>query len=112
MLMQLQILSIPVAASVIIWTIASVDGGTLTKRLGKLYVATPQWLIFGAVMLNLLVASGEIALITVAIASDGEVRWGDHVALVSMMMSSLAFCLLFGQGQRMSGRERAMSGRW
>lgn len=112
MLMQTQILAIPLGAIITVWTIVSVGGGTFGYRLKKLYAATPQWLVFSAAMLNLLVAFGEIALITVSIVSDEKILWTDHVALVSMMMSSLAFCLLYGHGQLMSGQTHALSGRW
>ena len=112
MLMQLQSLSVLVGIVVSLWTIASVGRGTLIERLKKLYAAMPQWLVFGAVVLNLLVASGETALITVAISTDQKVSWIDHVALVSMLVSSLAFCFLYGQSQRLSGRHHAFSGRW
>ncbi len=111
-LVQIQSLSVPAGIAVIIWTLASVGRGTLGERIKTLYAAMPQWLIFSAVVLNLLVASGELALITVAISTDQEVSWIDHVALVSMLASSLAFCFLYGHSQRLSGRHHAFSGRW
>lgn len=112
MLMQVQALSIPLGVIVIAWTIAAVGDGTTAERLRKLYSAIPQWLVFSAGMLNLLVASGEISLITVFFVSDQEILWTDHIALVSMLVSSLAFCLLYGHSQRLSGRKTALSGRW
>lgn len=84
----------------------------VSRRLNRLYSAIPQWLIFSAVILNLLVVSGEIALVTVAMATDEKVSWTSHVPLASMMTSSLAFCVLFGKVRLISGRAKALSGRW
>ena len=112
MLAQVQAFSIPLGLAVVAWSIVTVAGESFVDRIRKLYIAIPQWVIFSAFMLNLLVASGEIALIADSIATGEYNNWTDHLSLMSMMVSSLAFCLLYGLSKRESGQEQAFSGRW
>ncbi|MDJ0751806.1 MAG: hypothetical protein QNJ11_20145 [Woeseiaceae bacterium] len=111
-LMYLQAASVPLALSITAFLLIPVERQSVTQRLKVLYCATPQWLIFSAILLNSLVASGEVALIVVAIVTDVRIPWTSHVPLMSMLVSSLAYCLLSGQQRLMTGHRQALSGRW
>lgn len=111
-LMHLQTASVPLGFATVAFLIFMADGDSPAGRIRKIYAATPQWLIFGAIVLNLVVISGELALIIVSRAIDGEIAWTSHVPLISMMSSSFAFCALVGKNRLLSGHTQSLSGRW
>ena len=111
-LMHLQMVSVPLGLTATVHLLIPRRGEPVSRRLRSLYAAIPHWLVFSAILLNLLVLSGELALVTVALATDKEVPWSSHIPLASMMTSSLAFCLLFGKALLDSGQTKALSGRW
>lgn len=111
-LMHLQAAFVPLGLATVAFLILAVRGDSPAGRVKKIYAATPQWLIFGTIVLNLVVISGELALIVVSRAIDGEIAWTSHVPLISMMTSSFAFCALTGQNRLLSGHTQSLSGRW
>ncbi|MDJ0748189.1 MAG: hypothetical protein QNJ11_01835 [Woeseiaceae bacterium] len=111
-LTNLQAASIPLGLATVALLIFAAGRNAAAGRIKKIYAATPQWLIFGAIVLNLVVISGETALIVVSRAIDGEIAWTSHVPLISMMTSSVALCVLVGQNRLLSGHTQSLSGRW
>lgn len=112
-LMYLQIASVPIALAAVL--LGRFVPGTRTGKcttFRKFYAAVPQWMVFCFLMLNLLVASGEVALLVVARATSEDIEWTAHAPLVSMFAGSLAICVLYGRAQQLAGRPVAFSGRW
>ena len=112
-LMYLQIASVPVALAAILLGRFVPDPKT-SDGVGfkTLYAAVPQWMVFCLLMLNLLVAAGEIAFYVVARMTDETIAWTAHAPLVSMFACSLAVCVLYARAQLIAGRPQAFSGRW
>ena len=112
-LVYLQIASVPIALIALLAgrfvPDASTRNGTTFKQL---YAAVPQWLIFCFLMLNLLVAAGEVALLVVARMTQEAIQWTAHAPLVSMFLCSLAVCVVYARAQLLAGRPVAFSGRW
>lgn len=112
-LMYLQIASVPVALVAILLVRFVADARTSGSiEFGELYKAIPQWMIFGLLILNSLVASGEAALLVVVRTMKEDVPWTAHAPLVSMFTCSIAVCMLYGRAQILAGRATALSGRW
>ena len=107
-----------VAATVV--ALAAVFGGlTYAVRtfgrhdgLSRIWQHTPQWLVFVGLMLGSLAISGEVAYIIVARATDNVADWSKHVPLVSLLTSSVAFCVAAALRSILEGREPPASGRW
>lgn len=112
-LLQFQIVSVPIAL-VVICLCRFVPGGSSGKgpSFKELYTAVPQWLIFSFVLLNLLVASGEVALLVAARTTHEGTEWIAHAPLISMFTCSLAVCAAYARLQILAGRPVAFSGRW
>ncbi len=112
-LMHLQIASVPIALAAISFARIVPDERTSSGiAFAKLHKAVPQWMIFGLLILNCLVASGEAALLVVVATMKEDVVWTAHAPLVSMFTCSFAVCALYGRAQILAGRAAAFSGRW
>ena len=112
-LMYLQIASVPIALIALLMgrfvpDTRNRDGITIKQ----LYAAVPQWLIFCFLMLNLLVAAGEVALLVVAGTTQAAIPWTAHAPLAGMFACSLAVCVVYARAQILAGRPVAFSGRW
>lgn len=112
-LVYLQIASIPIALIAVLMSRFAPGPGVGNKpTFKKLYMAIPQWMIFCFIVLNLLVAFGEVALMVVARTMPEDLPWTNHAPLVSMFVCSLAVCVVHGRAQLIAGRPVAFSGRW
>ena len=112
-LMFLQIASVPIAlAAILAGRLLSDSGSDREITFKTLYTAVPQWLLFGFLMLNLLVGTGEVALLAVAGTMSEKIVWTAHAPLASMFTCSLAICVLYARIGILEGRPVAFSGRW
>ena len=110
-LMLMQAWAIPVEIFVVGFVTALfVTASGWRAGLKRLWVAMPQWLVFGFLLLNSLFVAGELAVIMVARASGEAMSLSEQVPLVSLLMSSLAVLTLAAWAY--DGREQQLSGRW
>jgi membrane protein implicated in regulation of membrane protease activity len=77
-----------------------------------IWTATPQWLVFGFLVLNALFIFGEVSFLIVASAMNTPIEWTMHVPLVSLLLCSSAFVLLHARRHSYPGSSPAMHGRW
>jgi len=87
-------------------------GGGLIEGLRTLWSHVPGWLIFVLILLNSLGFIGELAFVLIAGAFDGTGSRVDHLSLVCLLASSLAFAALFALGHWLDGREPYSRERW
>jgi hypothetical protein len=112
-LMLIQIASIPIAFVAILGSVFLCSSGDKNVNVIKrLYAAVPQWMVFGFLLLNSLVVAGEVALLIVTSMTEQTVKWTSHAPLISMLMCSLAVCVLYASTGLLSGRPPVLSGRW
>lgn len=110
-LMLLQAWAIPLEILVIGFVTALfVTASGLRGGLKRLWVAMPQWLVFGFVLLNSLFLLGELAVFIAARATGGAISLSEQVPLISLFLSSLAVLALSAWAH--DGQERAFAGRW
>ncbi len=110
-LMLLQAWAIPVEVLVVGFVTALfVSASGWRGGLKRLWVAMPQWLVFGFLLLNSLFVAGELAVIMVARATGEAISLSEQVPLVSLLLSSLAVLALAAWAY--DGREQQLSGRW
>ena len=110
-LMLLQAWAIPVEILVIGFVTALfVTASGLRGGLKRLWVAMPQWLVFGFLLLNSLFLTGELAVFIAARATGEAISLSEQVPLVSLFLSSLAVLTL--SAWALDGRERVFAGRW
>lgn len=112
-LMLIQIASVPTAFLAMLGSVFLCSSGDQnTKIIRRLYAAVPQWMVFGFLLLISLVVAGEVALLIVSRMTEQIVPWTSHAPLMSMLMCSLAVCVLYACTGLLSGRPPALSGRW
>ena len=112
-LMLIQIASIPIAFVAILGSaFLYPTGGENANTIKRLYAAVPQWMVFGFLLLNSMVVAGEMALLIVSRTTEQTVEWTSHAPLMSMLMCSLAVCVLYARAGILSGKPPALSGRW
>ena len=112
-LIWMQAAMTPVAIAVIAANLFSfIAGDGFAKGLQRLWSAIPQWLVFVFFFLNLLFAAGEIAFLIATRAAGQAIHWSNHIPLVCMLSSSLAFLTLYARAHTYPGSKPAMSGRW
>jgi hypothetical protein len=112
-LMLIQIASVPIAfAAILVSVFLYSPGDDNANSIKRLYAAVPQWMVFGFLLLNSLVVAGEVALLIVSRATEQIVEWTSHAPLMSMLMCSLAVCVLYARTGLLSGRPPPLSGRW
>jgi hypothetical protein len=112
-LMLIQLASIPIAVVAILGSVFLCSSGDQNaNNIKRLYAAVPQWMVFGFLLLNSLVLAGEVALLIVSRATEQIVERTSHAPLMSMLMCSLAVCVLYARTGLLSGRPLPLSGRW
>lgn len=110
-LMLMQAWAIPVEILVVGFVTALfVTASGWRGGLKRLWVAMPQWLVFGFLLLNSLFVAGELAVIMVARAEDHAMSLSEQVPLISLLLSSLAVLTLAAWAY--DGREQVLAGRW
>ena len=110
-LMLMQAWAIPLEVLVVGFVTALfVSASGWRAGLKRLWVAMPQWLVFGFLLLNSLFIAGELAVIMVARATGEAISLSEQVPLISLLMSSLAVLALAAWAY--DGREQLLSGRW
>ena len=86
--------------------------GSLLAGLGTAWHHMPGCLIFCALMLNLLALCGELSYLLLSGATELMTEWINHVALVSLGASSIAFMFLFAVSHAHAGGEPFSKARW
>jgi len=110
-LLVLQALSIPAALGIVGFVVALfVAAWGRRDGLKRLWAAIPQWLVFGFILLNSLTVSGELAMLIFARAMGTAVPASEHVPFASLLVTTLAFLVLYARMQL--GKGPGLSGRW
>ncbi len=110
-LMLLQAWAIPLEILVIGFVAALfVTASGFRGGLKRLWVAMPQWLVFGFLLLNTLFVAGELAVIIASRATGEAISFSEQVPLISLLLSSLAVLTLAAWAY--DGREQLLTGRW
>lgn len=87
------------------------DGRLLSGRRGA-WQHMPGWLVFIAVVLNVLALVGELSYALLMGAEELLTEWINHVALVCLASSSTAFLFLFAVGHAHGGGQPFAKERW
>ena len=61
----------------------------------ELWRRLPHWLLFAAVVVNSLVAMGELSYLLIHTLTDNSVPWRDHVPLAAALSGSLTVCAAY-----------------
>ena len=108
-----QVFGIGLSAAVLLYSLVFFSrNGTLSAGLGKAWRHIPGWLVFSAIVLNLLVLVGELSYLLLRNATDLMTEWINHVALVCLGTSSIAFAFMFAVSHAYSGGEPFSKARW
>ena len=110
-LMLLQAWAIPIEILVVGFVTALfVAASGWRAGLKRLWVAMPQWGVFGFLLLNSLFVAGELAVIMVSQATGEAMSLSEQVPLFSLLFSTLAVLTLAAWAY--DGREQVLAGRW
>ena len=112
-LVALQRSGIVVGALTIVFCLArSIRDSGRRNGLRLLWRHLPGWLVFaGGLMLSLAVM-GEVAWVVIRYSADGLVGSFNHVSLICLGSSTLAFMLLFATVHRLRGHAEFSKARW
>ena len=110
-LTTVQLVSIPVAAGIVIFVVALfVSASGRREGLRRLWSAIPQWLVFAYVLVNSLTFIGELATLIMYRAMGQEIPAANHVPLLSLFATTTAFVVLFARMR--AGKGDGLKGRW
>ena len=85
---------------------------SLSTGVGAAWQHMPGWLIFCVFMLNLLALCGELTYLLLSDATELMTEWINHVALICLGASSIAFLFLYAVSHAHSGGKPFSKGRW
>ena len=112
-LFVIQAAAIPIALVVIVReTAAFVGPNGWRKGLGMLWQRIPAWLVLALVLVNSLVLIGELSVLLLQYLLDTPVSWIEQVPLVALLVSSIAFAILYAKASRLYGQGTTNVGRW
>jgi hypothetical protein len=80
--------------------------------LALLWRKIPAWLVLALVLLNSLVFVGELSVLLIDYLMDEPLPWTDHVPLLSLLCSSLAFTVLYAKVAQLYWNGVTRLGRW
>ena len=112
-LLIIQLATIPITLLISLYVLsryAAKNG--LRDGLRSLWSDLPQWLVFIFLMLNSLALFGEVALFIALSALARDISWQEHVPLVCLLSTSLAFCLVYARRRSGEAEKPSLSGRW
>lgn len=84
----------------------------LAEGLRRLWANLPGWLIFGIFVINLLVFVGELSYFIIFMGGTMLDEWSNHVALLCLTFSSLAYGMVYAARNASDGRPRFDKSRW
>ncbi len=112
-LFLIQILAVPVATLILGYEIAAfVLPNGWKGGLAMLWAKIPAWLILALVLLNSLVLVGELSVVLLNHLMEESVPWTEHVPLIALLSSSLAFAVIYAKTEQLYGTGTANVGRW
>ena len=82
------------------------------QALRQLWLHIPGWQLFAFLLLNLLAISGEVSFWFVASESDWLEDEINHMSLIALSLSSLAFLTLSAAGHVLAGKPPYSKARW
>lgn len=108
-----QVFGIGLSVAVLMYSLAFFSrSGSLPAGLGAAWQHMPGWLVFAVVMLNLLALCGELSYLLLAGATELMTEWVNHVALICLGASSIAFMFLFAVSHAQAGGKPFSKQRW
>lgn len=108
-----QVFGIGLSIAVLVYSLVFFSRtGTLQAGFVAAWQHIPGWLIFGVVLLNLLALCGELSYLLLAGATELMTEWINHVALVCLGASSIAFMFLFAVSHAHAGGKPFPKQRW
>ena len=112
-LLILQLATIPITVLISLYVLSRYAGKSgFRDGLKFLWRDLPQWLVFIFLMLNSLALFGEVALFIALSALARDISWQEHVPLVCLFSTSLAFCLVYARRRSGETEKPSLSGRW
>lgn len=76
------------------------------------WAALPQWMILAFIVLFLMAGVGELSFLLLFNLTGSADPWREHVPLISMTISSIAFMALYCESRAAQGKVANVSGRW
>lgn len=108
-----QVFGIGLSVAVLLYSLVFFSkNGSLSGGLGAAWRHMPGWLIFPAIILILLVLVGELSYLLLRNATELMTEWINHVALICLGTSSIAFVFMFAVSHAYSGGEPFSKARW
>lgn len=112
-LFVIQAAAIPIALLIVVREFAAFVGPNgWRKGLGMLWQRIPAWLVLALVLVNSLVLIGELSVWLLQHLLDQPVSWLEQVPLVALLVSSIAFAILYAKASRLYGQGTTNVGRW
>ncbi|MDX1481391.1 MAG: hypothetical protein R3315_06940 [Woeseiaceae bacterium] len=109
----IQAAAIPVALLVVAREVAAFVGPNGWRRgLGMLWERVPAWLVLALVLLNSLVLIGELSVLLLQFLLDEPLSWVEQVPLIALLVSSVAFSILYAKAASLYGKATTQIGRW
>jgi len=97
-LFLIQLFAIPVALLILAVEVAAfVRPNGWARGLRLLWTKIPAWLVLALVLLNSLVFIGELSVVLLDHLMDVPVPWTEHVPLVALLSTSLAFAVIYAK---------------
>ena len=101
------------ALLVIVWGVTwFADQRGLRVALHAIWLNVPGWLVFAMFIAGLLGLIGELSYLLVAFTDFPIADWRNHAALACLVLSSIAFAVLFAVDNVSQGRDPYPKERW
>lgn len=108
-----QVFGIGLSVAVLLYSLVYFSKtGSPLAGLGTAWQHIPGWLIFGVVMLNSLALCGELSYLLLSGATELMTEWVNHVALLCLGASSIAFMFLYAVSHVYAGGKPFSKARW
>ncbi len=108
-----QVFGIGLSVAVFIYSLVFFSkNGALATGLGVAWQHMPGWLLFPVLLLNMLALVGELSYLLLKDATELTTEWINHVALICLGASSIAFVFMFAVSHAYEGRTPYSKDRW
>ena len=111
--LDFQLLMIVVAVVILALCFGSLlRRGGLSSGLRDWWRALPQWMLLAFSILFVMMLLGELSFVLLYGLTGEADPWREHIPLICMTLSGLAFMALYCEWRSRNGRVAAVSGRW